>query len=271
MIPACSKPAEPARKPKFYQSPMHPWITSDKPGNCTICGMKLVPVYEDKPAGTSEAALEVSARTARVLGLDTAPVLLEPLHKAVRVSGILEDDDTLHRVVAAFYDGRIDQVLVQQVGQKVRAGQPLASIYSPDLLYVVREFQNASARGKADPVAVNARHRLIQFGLSPTQVDGLVSMPKDRYAIDILAPTELRSARANARREARPHSRHEKDFPSIQDLTGCVACGRDDSGVFEACRARAKAEVLPEPDAPVDHLRQAGELHDLRDEAGAGL
>ncbi len=33
------------RKVKFYQSPMHPWITSDKPGDCTICGgMKLVPV-----------------------------------------------------------------------------------------------------------------------------------------------------------------------------------------------------------------------------------
>ena len=30
----------------MYQSPMHPWITSEKPGNCTICGMALVPVYE---------------------------------------------------------------------------------------------------------------------------------------------------------------------------------------------------------------------------------
>ena len=34
------------RKIKFYQSPMHPWITSDRPGKCTICGMDLVPVYE---------------------------------------------------------------------------------------------------------------------------------------------------------------------------------------------------------------------------------
>ena len=189
LLTACSKPAAPARNPKFYQSPMHPWITSDKPGNCTICGMKLVPVYDDKPASDA-SALEVSAQTARVLGLATAPVLREPLHKAVRVSGILEDDDTLHRVVAAFYDGRIEQVYVQQVGQKIRAGQPLASIYSPELLYVVREFQNASARAKSDPVAVNARHRLIQYGLNPAQVDGLVALPKDRYSIDLLAPSD---------------------------------------------------------------------------------
>ena len=43
---SCSKAPEPERKVKLYQSPMHPWITSDKPGNCTICGMALVPVYE---------------------------------------------------------------------------------------------------------------------------------------------------------------------------------------------------------------------------------
>ena len=33
------------RKPIFYQSAMHPWIKSDKPGRCTICGMELTPVY----------------------------------------------------------------------------------------------------------------------------------------------------------------------------------------------------------------------------------
>lgn len=190
-LASCSKPDADTRKPKFYQSPMHPWITSDKPGNCTICGMKLVPVYDDQAAAAADtSAIEVSTQTARVLGLDTSRVLLEPLHRSVRMSGILEDDETLHRVVAAFYDGRIEDVYVQEVGQKVKAGQPLASIYSPELLYVVREFQNAAQRGKNDPVAANARHRLIQYGLSPGQVDRLAAMPRDRYAIDILAPAD---------------------------------------------------------------------------------
>ena len=31
--------ASTARKVAFYQSPMHPWIKSDHPGRCTICGM----------------------------------------------------------------------------------------------------------------------------------------------------------------------------------------------------------------------------------------
>jgi len=188
-VAACSKPAEPVRKPKFYQSPMHPWITSDKPGNCTICGMKLVPVYDEKTT-TSDAILNVSPNTVRVLGLETAAATTGPIHKAIRVSGILEDDDRLHRVVAAFYDGRIEQVFVQQVGEKVKAGQPLASIYSPELLYVVREFQNAVARGKNDPGALNSRHRLIQYGLDPAQVDGLATVPREKYSLDILAPID---------------------------------------------------------------------------------
>ena len=169
---------------------MHPWITSDKPGNCTICGMQLAPVYDDMPHADDSNLLEISPGTARVIGLTTAKATVGPMEKTIRLSGILEDDDTLHRVVAAFYDGRIEQVYVQQVGEKVKAGQPLASIYSPELLYVVREYQNAAARGKSDPIAINSRHRLIQYGLSPAQVDALATASRDRYALDLLAPMD---------------------------------------------------------------------------------
>jgi Cu(I)/Ag(I) efflux system membrane fusion protein len=189
LLAACSK--APERTPKFYQSPMHPWITSDKPGSCTICGMQLVPVYEEtKTSPLAAGEIEVSPRSISLLGAATAPVTKAPVTREIRVSGILEDDDTQHRVVAAFYEGRIERVYVQQTGQRVRAGQPLASIYSPELLYVVREFQNAVQRGKNDPIAVNARNRLIQYGLAPAQVDGLANQPRDLYAIDLLAPAD---------------------------------------------------------------------------------
>jgi hypothetical protein len=43
---AASDGASNERKVLFYQSAMHPWVKSDKPGRCTICGMALTPVYE---------------------------------------------------------------------------------------------------------------------------------------------------------------------------------------------------------------------------------
>ena len=39
---ASSASSQPERKILYYQSPMHPWIKSDKPGKCPICGMNLV-------------------------------------------------------------------------------------------------------------------------------------------------------------------------------------------------------------------------------------
>lgn len=185
---ACSKPGVADRKVKFYQSPMHPWITSDKPGDCTICGMKLVPVYEgESGVPMEEGTVKLGEHSANVLNVATAPAQMVELTKSLRFSGILEDDENIHRVIAAFYDGRIDRIAVNHVGQYVEKGQPLASIYSPELLYVVREFQNAM-RNRNDSVARNAAQRLVQYGLSSEQVAGLAKLPETVYTIDLLAP-----------------------------------------------------------------------------------
>lgn len=184
----CSKPAGSERTVRFYQSPMHPWITSSQPGNCTICGMALVPVYEgEMGSDPGSGTVSLSEASANVLDMATVPVRRLDLKKTLRFSGILEDDENLHRVIAAYYDGRIDQIQVNHVGQFVEKGQPLASIYSPELLYVVREFQNA-LRGGNDAIARNAAQRLVQYGLSSEQVAGLAKQPDTVYTIDLLAP-----------------------------------------------------------------------------------
>jgi membrane fusion protein, copper/silver efflux system len=132
VLASCSKPEDEGPKAKFYQSPMHPWITSDKPGNCTICGMALVPVYEGQAAmETREGVIPLNPHSLDVLAVTTVPVRRLELTKSLRFSGILEDDENIHRVIAAFYDGRIEQIYIDHVGKYVERGQPLAAIYSP--------------------------------------------------------------------------------------------------------------------------------------------
>ncbi|HEY5707373.1 MAG TPA: efflux RND transporter periplasmic adaptor subunit [Terrimicrobiaceae bacterium] len=185
---SCSKAPDKGPGVRFYQSPMHPWITSDKPGNCTICGMALVPVYEgEKAMETKEGVVSLNPRSVDVLAVTTVPVRRLDLTKSLRFSGILEDDENIHRVIAAFYDGRIDQIYVEHVGKYVEKGQPLAAIYSPELLYVVREYQNA-VRGGEPSVARNAAQRLVQYGLSAEQTAALAKQPGNVFTIDLLAP-----------------------------------------------------------------------------------
>ena len=59
-----SKPADTKseRKVLYYQSAMHPWIKSDKPGRCTICGMELTPVYEGEKGFDESGGGNVVAR-----------------------------------------------------------------------------------------------------------------------------------------------------------------------------------------------------------------
>ena len=185
---SCSKAPEPDRKVRMYQSPMHPWITAEKPGNCTICGMALVPVYEGESAMKADPDIvALNPRSVDVLAVTTVPVRRLDLTKSLRFSGILEDDENIHRIIAAFYDGRIDEIYVQHVGQFVEKGQPLAAIYSPELLYVVREYQSA-ARGENPAVVRNSAQRLVQYGLSPEQVAALARQPDNVYTINLLAP-----------------------------------------------------------------------------------
>src|SRR5689334_5943407 len=97
------------RKILYYQSAMHPWIKSDKPGKCTICGMDLVPVYEgDKGFDVAEGLVSLNSNSINVLHVQTAEVRRQPLQRTLRVAGTIEDDDTRHRILSSYVDGRIE-------------------------------------------------------------------------------------------------------------------------------------------------------------------
>jgi Cu(I)/Ag(I) efflux system membrane fusion protein len=150
--------------------------------------MALTPVYEGESGATQEEGMiSLATNSVSVLDVGTMKAERAPLKKTMRFSGVLEDNENLRRVVAAFYDGRIDGVFVEHNGKFVRKGEPLAAIYSPELLYVVRDLQN-STRGGDKAAAANASQRLIQYGLSREQVEGLARQQGSVYTINLLSP-----------------------------------------------------------------------------------
>ncbi|MFT3991906.1 MAG: efflux RND transporter periplasmic adaptor subunit [Luteolibacter sp.] len=175
-----------ARKPLFYQSAMHPWIKSDKPGRCTICGMELTPVYSDsedlsKDSGKNQVML--GKQQTKILGVATQAVKKQPLVRHLSVTGMVDDDETRHRILSAYVAGRIEKLGVNYTGATVTEGQPLAEIYSPALLQAEREYRQLNGELKRMTAL-----RLRQMGLTAEQIQALPNKPADALTTAILAP-----------------------------------------------------------------------------------
>ena len=173
-LPANPDPAASAgRRVLFYQSPMHPWIKSDKPGDCTICGMKLVPVYEGESA-TATNVVTLSEQSINVLHVESAPVSRGPLRRSLHVAGRIDDDDSAHRRLSATVEGRIEKLFVPSVGTEVTEGQPLAVFFSRELLKARNEFVFGLKQPPSsdnDSALAGSRQKLRRFGLTPAQIE----------------------------------------------------------------------------------------------------
>jgi membrane fusion protein, copper/silver efflux system len=173
------------RKPLFYQSPMHPWIKSDKPGRCTICGMELTPIYPGEKALEAtggENIVALSSSQIQVLGVQTVDAKIQPLVRTLQVAGMIDDDERRHRIISAYVDGRVDKLFANHHGAEVTAGTPLAEIYSPELLQAEREYRQLNGELKR-----NTALRLRQMGLTDLQIEALTDKPIDALDTQILA------------------------------------------------------------------------------------
>jgi len=174
------------RKPHHYQCAMHPWIKSDKPGRCTICGMELTPIYEggsgfDQVGG--ESVVPLTQSQIQVLQVQTVAAKTQPLAKTLKVAGTIDDNPHSHRIISAYVDGRIDQLYSNHMGAEVVQGEPLAIIYSPNLLQAEREYRQLSGELKK-----NTGLRLQQMGLTTTQISEIANKSPDSLTSQILAP-----------------------------------------------------------------------------------
>ncbi|MBA4148200.1 MAG: efflux RND transporter periplasmic adaptor subunit [Verrucomicrobia bacterium] len=186
------------RKIRFYQCSMHPQVKSDKPGSkCTICGMALSPIFEGQ-SELAEDLVTLSPSTIQVVNVQTAPVRKGALQRAIRVAGTIDDDDSKHRILSAYIDGRIEELFVNYTGAEVTQGEPLASFYSPNLLSAEREYlvlaqrqpTNANPQIQAEykRLLQAAAQRLERLGLTQQQIQKLGESTNSIARSQIFAP-----------------------------------------------------------------------------------
>ena len=242
------------QKVLYYQSPMHPWVKSDKPGRCTVCGMELVPVYEGaQPIQAATDVVMLPAGAPNVAGLKTVEARRQPLARKLRVAGTIEDDESRHRILSAYTGGRVEKLFVNYEGAEVQQGQPLATFYSKDLISAIREYKVAFGQGPS-PMLTAARMRLTQLGMSEdadrhcaqTQRDGhLHQHPLSRHRHGCKA-LRLRGPICAGRRKALRARRLREDVVSVHRL-------RAGPAIFESRSERkcadsgATGQIFPGP------------------------
>jgi len=180
------QPAKGERKPLYYQSAMHPWIKSPKPGRCTICGMELTPVYEGDAGFDAAGGSDVVPLTQtmiQVVKVQTAEAQVRPLKRTLTVAGMIDDNATRHRVLSAYIPGRVQKLYVNFMGAEVKEGQPLAEFYSPTLLQSEREYRTLTGELRSATAL-----RLLQMGLTSAQIEALPEKPGDKLTSQILSP-----------------------------------------------------------------------------------
>jgi RND family efflux transporter MFP subunit len=147
------------------------------------------------------APIQLTPERRQLIGLQIATVEEKELSNRIETTGMVEPDEQLEGYVQTRFAGWIRQVFVNQTYQFVRKGQPLFTIYSPDLVATENEYLialNAARRlggSSIESVASGAQSltaatldRLKLFGVPRREVARLQREGTTRDAVEIDSP-----------------------------------------------------------------------------------
>jgi RND family efflux transporter MFP subunit len=198
-------PRAPERKVLYWVDPMHPAYKSDKPGIAPDCGMKLVPVYAgDAPlagAKTPPGTVAIGVEKQQLIGVRIGTAEFTAGADTLRATGKVAIDETRVSHVHSRTEGWIDKVYADFTGDVVRKGQPLLTLYSPELLASQQEYllsihardimRDSPIQGAASDAAslVEASRRRLQlWDLSERQIEELERSQKPLTNTTLYAP-----------------------------------------------------------------------------------
>ena len=152
------------------------------------------PAVAGAPSTTPRADVTIDPRRQQLIGVKTVSVTRETVDQTVRAAGVVRYDETKQADVNVKVEGWIRDLYVDFTGQPIQRGQPLFTLYSPDLLNTQNEYllalktrdqmqqsTIADARQRADALVSSARQRLLAWDLPP---DDLRTLDQTRQAVD---------------------------------------------------------------------------------------
>ena len=195
--PPVAEKVQPERRIAYYRNPMGLPDTSPTPKRDSM-GMDYVPVYEgEEPPGKQ---LQLSTEKVQKLGVKTEPATLRDLARPIRAVGTVQVDERRLHTLTARFEGYVQRLFVNATGQGVVRGQPVADVYSPELVAAQREYlvaregvaalkdADADTRARMQDLASASLARLRYWQISQDQLDQLQREGRVRDTLVLRAP-----------------------------------------------------------------------------------
>jgi Cu(I)/Ag(I) efflux system membrane fusion protein len=168
---------------------MHPQIRKDEAGKCPICSMDLIPLVQNNSAVDSDAVY-LTAESAALANVQTSVVTKEKATKEIRLYGKIQADERLLQNQVSHISGRVEKLLVNFTGEVVKKGQPLALIYSPEMVTAEQDLLEASKTKQIEPeIYAAAKEKLRQWKLSESQISRIEKSGKVQTDFQVISNT----------------------------------------------------------------------------------
>lgn len=173
---------------EYFTCSMDPQVIENKAGNCPICHMKLIKV---KKNSLEPGQIKLSAQQIKLGNITFDTIQMKVLAKEVTLTGKVTVDQNLSDAISARVEGRIEKLLVKNVGDYISKGQLLYEIYSEDLNAAQHEYilsiQNG---GNSNRFTEAAKNKLLLYGMSESQINQLNSTNQVMQTVPVYALTE---------------------------------------------------------------------------------
>ena len=136
--------------------------------------------------------IDVTASTLQELDIRIEVVKRESLTQSVRAVATVVPDESRISHVHTRVAGWVEQLDINTTGEMVRAGQPLARIFSQELLSSQTEYlaarKTTSASGITSVVVASGRTRLTVLGMTPADIDAIEQTGEPKRLVTVVAP-----------------------------------------------------------------------------------
>ncbi|HAS6054629.1 TPA: efflux RND transporter periplasmic adaptor subunit [Vibrio vulnificus] len=176
-----------SNEPLYWVAPMDPNYKRDKPGKSPM-GMDLIPVYADDLAGANDkpGTVKIDPSVENNLGVKTAAVELAKLSPRIETVGYIAFDESQLWQTNVRVSGWVEKLYINAVGEQVKKGDVLFTLYSPELVKAQEELLNAKRTGR-DGLVKGATERLLSLGVDREQINQVIRRGKASQTIEIKA------------------------------------------------------------------------------------